>query len=306
MIRLKNLLVLIVTAVGMIAVTNSFAAQKTVTSNQAYQQAQVMISIIKQIRSAEKTEHTPERTPVYAGKTPLHVYAKSLEVLQQVSRLGKKYSLSFTTANHIPFKRITPEDVYENIHLIVSDLTLVKQKLALKNTMNLPPTPIDKTPNDVYTKLWQASELLTGLVSQLSPDYVYRNTQVILAELNQIAKKLNTPLNLTPIKVKVPKHATPADVNQLAYLIMYRLAVLEEKLNMPWAVYPGKPTESDQPADVFDTSINIMVELARIQHHLNIQPADKIFNVPLGKKPPDVFGQMQIIENAINHLIATR
>ncbi len=272
-----------------------------ITPSHVYQQAQLIVGevqIIRQVMNADASARTPG---VQTDKRPIHVYAKSLEVMGKVARTLSALGLAPPEIGSIPLHTVTPQEVYDSTQRILRQLARIKSKLNITQKSVVPELTTGYTPSDVYEKVWLASNLMDAVAGQVSPNLVYRNTMYVLAELDLIASAANIQLEQSapaPLPGIGPKR-----VNLEGFMNLYRLANLERQLGMPPLRVANFPSGKITPADVFDTTNTMLAELARIKNSLGISKFYSQVSPPKGKKPPDVHANMRLIATQLRQLI---
>ena len=283
------------------ASTDDSGTSISITPNHVYQQAQRIVGEVQIIREAMNANE-PARIPgVQTDKRPIHVYAKSLEVLEKIARTQSVLGLPPVTVGSIPLRKVTPQEVYESTLQIIDQLEQVKSRLNITQQAPTPSLQSGLTPSDVYEKIWLASNLMDAVAGQVSPNLVYRNTQYVLAEIDQVAARMNILL-----KQQAPAPLAgvgPKRVNLEGFMNLHRLANLERKLGVTPLRVANFPSGNITPADVFDTTNTMLAELARIKHFLGIEQSYKPIAPPTGKKPPDVHANMRLIATSLQQLI---
>ncbi|MCG8426387.1 MAG: hypothetical protein MI754_03410 [Chromatiales bacterium] len=279
----------------------SFAAQaETITPSHVYQASQQLINDIKLIREHSNVTTSAKVPGLQTHKLPLHAYTKSLEVRAKVGRLQKKHNLPAITAAEIPLKKLTPGDVLESIEVLLAETDKIKQALNINQLAPSVPFEPGKTSSNVYENLWAASYLLDDLVGPINPNLVFRNVQYALNEVAIIANKLNIalpdkpPARQSDIK---PKHPNIAGFKNL-----YRIARVERKLDIAPVRVSNFPEGKIAPADVYDTTNNILAELIRLKVHMGATAQRSSLPVPENKKPADVLMQMQLLGSCLETL----
>lgn len=231
------------------------------TPSHVFQAVDTLANNIHQIRKHLKVTAQPREPGVQIAKTPLHVYAKGIEVYEKVNRYRESQGWPIAELPVLPSKKVAPADVFKLVKRITQDLEDTTSRLRLPQAAN-GKLPTGKTPSDVYENLWKCSYLMDGIVGAISPTFVHRNTLRIEAGLQQIAEKLNVNVNVAEIDPLIGKK--PIDANIEGFKVLYKLVELEKKLNLPPVRVPGFPAGNISPSDVYDTTNNIIAEITRI------------------------------------------
>jgi len=275
----------------------SVAVAQKLSPSHVYQNTERLIAEIELIRAKLNVQDKPRYPGVQIKKKPIHVYAKALEVLEKVARAQGRQGLTKAEVGAIPIRKISPTEVFAISDRVLSELRRLKQKLNITQTIAEPKFVAGKRPSDVYENMWRASYLLDGVAGTIEPSFVFRNTRLILAELEQISAKLGVAsLKKAPLAVegKLPK-----DVNLQSFKNMHLLARLQRKLKIEPLRAPSFPSGKITPSDVYDTTNLLLSELVRIKVALNIVTPRPSIALLEGKRPPDVLSQMQLIADNI-------
>ncbi|MDD9942327.1 MAG: hypothetical protein OXU20_14870, partial [Myxococcales bacterium] len=274
-----------------------------ITPSQVFQQTRRIISKIRRLRVAQGATDIPRDPAVQAHKYPIHVYAKCLEVLEKVTRFEADLGLSPGALGQIPIARVRPAEVFNCTQDVLHELDRISGAVGLAPSDERFPLLPGKAPADVYRNMWRASFLLDGVVGQVSPSYVYRNTQYILSELDLIAATLG--VHLAGRAPEPQPDRMPVDVNLQGFMVLYVLASIERALGIAPLVVGDFPPGSIQPSDVYDTTGTIMAELVRIKAKLGITAQRATLAVLESTDPPHVHAQMVLIRNRVETLRAS-
>jgi len=276
--------------------TNLYAA----SPSHVYQAVEQTVADVEAIR-AHQSITKPSRDPgIQVAKTPLHVYTKGMELFEKIQRVKSKLSLSSEPLPALPSSSISPNEVLGLVKKINASLMEIKTHFSISVTTDHPFVD-GKTPSDVYEHIWRASLLMDELAGQISPSYVYRNTQQVIDGLKVIAQSMNKDVKLESVVLR--KDAKPLDANIEGYKVLYQLISLERKLSIKSLRVSSFPAGNITPTDVYDTTNNILAELTRIYIKLNL-PAIAQASLPANKKTPnDVVAQLKIIQNILTQLI---
>ena len=247
-------------------------------------------------------DYPPEAELTY-DRMPVHVYAKSLELLQKIARVQNRLGVSAGETRQIPFKEIVPSDVLSNVEYIIAELRRIKTQMAIEREITPAPLVAGKTPSLVYQALASASLLLDGLQGrQLGPNDVFLNCARILDEMEFIATKLRVSLDLDFPEVEGTKRSK--DVAQQVLRATYKVINLQTKLGMDASAVPNITLVRVTPTEVFDATNMLLAEFARIKLHLEIDLPRNERPEAKGRTPTDVFGVVLIIIRNLDKLTA--
>lgn len=275
-------------------------AVTTVTPSHVYQASETLINEINALRQALGVRDYPPNPELQSDRSPIHVYAKSLEVLLKLIWIEQKYSISPSPLGQIPVKAVVPEDVLNNVNMLLEEVRRIKQALDIQTPVRTAKLETNKTPSDVYDKISLASTLLDGIVGRsLSFNDVYRNIQYVNDEMQLIANHLDIKLRTQTPNIK-QRRRMAKDIAEQVYLAVHRMIDLQESLKMNASVVPNLTMVRITPSEVYDATTALMAELIRIKHHLKIEEPHRARTLPFGKHPDDVYANMKLINRNLD------
>ena len=284
------------TAVALIALTFGAQAQSRdrITPSHVYQATQNLIAEIQVLRDAMGIMDYPPEAEPQEDRAPVHVYAKSLEVMKKISRAQRRLGMRPGRVGQIPVKEIVPGDVLGSVETLIRELHRTKAQLVIEDEIN--PTPFEggKTPSAVYKALGDASFLLDGLVGRpIAPTDVFANVVHIQGEMELIAAKLKAELELNPPVVEGRKR--PQDVAQQVLRATFKTINLETRLGMDASGVPNLTLVRVTPAEVYEATNVLLAEMVRIKAHLGINLPREETTDARNKTPSDVFAQVLLV-----------
>ncbi|MDG6774299.1 hypothetical protein QCB45_08130 [Thiomicrorhabdus sp. ZW0627] len=268
------------------------------TPSHVFQQAADLENQILAIRNDAKIRSKLAQPAVQTNKLPVHVYSKAIELNQKIIRLQKKMNLSVAEQKTIPIKEITPNDVYEIVAFLNAELGKVTQSKGL--TYKHAEFVDGKTPSNVYEKMMEASLAIDDLIGPINPNQVFRNSEIIDAEFDTIAKKMQ--VKIPDRTVPLDKSASPYDSTIEGFMNLYKIAKLERKLGIPAVRVADFPIGKITPTEVYDMTNNILAELVRIKAKLGITEPAPTPALLEGKKPFEVHQLMVKVGRKIDAL----
>ena len=265
-----------------------------ITPSHVYQATQDLISEIHVLRDAMGILDYPPEAEPQEDRSPIHVYAKSLEVMKKISRTQRRLGMQPGRVGQIPVKEVVPGDVLSNVETLIWELRRTKAQLVIEDEITPTPFGGGKTPSAVYKALGDASFLLDGLVGRaIAPTDVFSNVVHIQQEMELIAAKLKVALDLEPPVVEGRKR--PQDVAQQVLRATYKTINLETRLGMDASGVPNLTLVRVTPAEVYEATNVLLAEMVRIKAHLGINhPREEIADAR-NKTPSDVFGQVLLV-----------
>ena len=272
-----------------------------VSPSHVYQATLDLISEIDILREAMGVTDYPGEAEPQEDRAPVHVYAKSLEVMKKVARFQRRLGMRPGRVGQIPVKQIVPKDVLGNVAAITEQLRRVKNQLVIADKIQPASFEGAKTPSMVYKNLGDASFMLDGLVGRpLTPNDVFANVVEIHDEMELIAAKLKVALALEPPAVEGRKR--PKDVAQQVLRATYKVINLQTRLGMDASGVPTLTLVRVTPAEVHEATNILLAELVRIKTHLNINLPRSPRPEPRNKRPNDVFAQVLLIIGNLDRL----
>ena len=241
-----------------------------ITASHVYQATANLISEIVILRNAMNVTDSPEKIAFRQHQTPIHAYAKSLEVMRKTARIQKRLGMIPVDVGYIPVKPLTLIDLYDAVKAIIEELRRIKRQMIVRHDIELAPFAGGRTPSHVYENLLHASLLLDGLVGRsTTPNDVYVQVLRVHDEMNLIAAELQVSLDADPPIVEHAKQ--PMAVAQQVVRAAYKLVDLQTRLGMDASNVPNVTLANVTSSDVLDATNFLLAEVARIKAHLNIQ-----------------------------------
>ena len=286
----------LVVALSVLTLASAASAQTDgrVTPSNVYQATQDLISEIYVLRDAMGVVDYPPEAEPQEDRAPVHVYAKTLEVIKKITRVQRRLGMSAAKVGQIPVKEIVPKDVLGSVQTAIREIHRIKAQLVIEDQIT--PTPFEggKTPSFVYKALGDASFLLDGLVGRaISPSDVFTRVQHIHDELELIAAKLKVALELERPVVEGRKR--PQDVAQQVLRATFKTINLETRLGMDASGVPTVSLVRVTPAEVYEATGILLAEMVRIKAHLGIALPRNERPDARNKRPTDVFAEVLLV-----------
>lgn len=273
------------------------AVYRDATPSEVFRAVQDLTAEITVLRDEFGVYDFPPEAEAQEDRAPVHVYAKTLEVLSKVIGVQQRFGVPAGAARQIPFKEIESGDVLANVQHIIDEVREFKVHMVIEREIE-PATLVEgQTASSVYKSLADASFLLDGLRGRpLTPDDVYQNCTYILDEMERVAEALGVSFEAELPEVEDAKR--PKDVAQQVLRATYKMINLQTRLGMDASGVPGLTLVRVTPSEVFDSTNMLLAEMARIKLHLDIDAPREERPAPRGKTPSDVFAQvLGIIRN---------
>ena len=278
-------------------------AQEQITPSHVFQKAQQIMKEIEVIREAANKNTAAREPGVQTNKRPLHVYSKSLELIEKIGRYQEIIGIERVGTKQIPLRKVTPKEVYVQAESILAELSRIRKAQGLDDSPKTISFIAGKGPSDVYEVMWKSSYLLDSLVGQTSPNEVFRNTQYILEELELIADNLGVDIKKRSSAQRIGSK-TPKDVNLEAFKTLHKIGRLQRYLEVvPFSPSPF-PAGKILPNDALDSTNTILAELVRVKVALGIKTSRRNLPIPSKKTPNEVFEQMLMVSARLTPLLA--
>ena len=230
----------------------------------------------------------PPQAELQDERSPVHVYAKTLEVLSKVVRAQRRFGVPEAESRQIPFKEVDSGDVLANVEYITAEIRKIKTQMLINREIE--PTALVGVLSFsfVYKNLADASFLLDGLGGRsLTPNDVYRNCAQIREEIELIARELG--VSLDPELPEVGEDKSPKEVAQQVLRATYKVINLQTALGMDASGVPSLTLVRVTPSEVFDATNMLLAEMARIKFHLGVDEPLPVRPEPTGRRPRDSF-----------------
>jgi len=265
-----------------------------VTPSHVYQVTTDLMSEIDIVREAMGVTVYPVEAEAQDDRAPIHVYAKSLEVLEKVSAAQRRLGMTPARIGQIPVKKIVPKDVYRSVQVSLAEVRRIKDQLVIEDPIDPAPLVGGKTPSVVYQRLGDASFLLDGLVGHpTDPNDVHTHLVYLHDEMELIAAKLKVALELEPPAVNGRKRMK--EVAQQVLRATFKVINLQTRLGMDASGVPQMTLVRVSPAEVFEATNILLAEMVRIKSHLGINLPRTEHAPSRNKKPRDAFAQTLLL-----------
>lgn len=265
MILAKRILVMLI-------FTSLPAAVNALSLKDVHHQVSAIAWHVSAIRAHNKLAQSTRTISVQVGKTPLHAYIKTLELLEKIQKYQKEQGLTVVEMPALPVKKVRSK------HLMAVVKVALKEVTSISESLNLTITPEklsdkSKTASDLYGAIWLVSMSMDALVAPIDLADVQRNTDKIALGLQKIAKRLDKPLSSSEVTNVAGKHT--ADVTISLYKLLYKIAELQRKLKVNPLVVPNFPTGDILPSHAYEASGSVITDLTRLSLKLKIRSTEQ-------------------------------
>ncbi len=240
----------------------------------------------------------PAEAELQEDRAPIHVYAKTLEVLSKVARTQRRFGVPPAEGRRqIPFKEVDSADVMEMVEYLIGEVRKIKTQMLI--TREIEPVELvgGLSASVVYKNLADVSFLLDGLGGRpLTPNDVFMNCVAILDEMELIAGEIG--VSLEPDPPDVAEEKVPKEVAQQVLRATYKVINLQTRMGMDASGVPTLTLVRVTPSEVYDSTNMLLAEMARIKFHLGVEEQRAERSEPSGKTPKDSFAMiLGIIKN---------
>ena len=267
-----------------------------------FRATQDVISEIAILRDGLGIRDFPPEAEFVEGRGPVHVYAKSLEVLDKVLETQQRLFVPVGIAGRIPLKEISNGDVLANIEHILAELRKIKSRVGIARHIEPALLDIGRSHSMVYKSLADASFMLDGLRGRtVSPNDVFQNAVFLFDELTLIAKRFNTPLSFEFAPVEGAMKTI--DVAIQTVRARYKLVELQTMLQMDSSSVPTLTLDRVTPSENYDAINLLLAEMTRIKVHIGVnQPRVARPERSTGNGPNDTFALIELINQNLDRL----
>ena len=280
-----------------------FSGALGMTPPNAFQAAQDVIAEIEILRDELGVGDFPPEAELTDDRSPIHVYAKSLEVLAKVVSVQQRMEIPPGRIGRIPFRPVDAADIVANLEYILGELRQIKAWRGIDRVIDSASLELDRSYSMTYMRLSDASFMLDGLRGQpLTTDDVYRVASWVLDAMAPIGEKLDATLNFEA--PPVARRAKSIDVARQVARATYKIVSLQIGLQMDSSDVPTTTLVRMSPSEHYDAFNMLLAEMARIKLHLGVDVArDDLAEPPSGKKTKDVLALTMLIVQNLDSLI---
>ncbi|MDF1876373.1 hypothetical protein JHD47_00900 [Sulfurimonas sp. SAG-AH-194-L11] len=274
--------------------TNLFASYKT--PSDVYAESIVLKNILIELRKENKIVDKLRVVPEQKDKLPRHVLQKTLEILNKINKYREINNFGKITVPPVPSRDITPQDVYNNVERLKTELLyLVRNKVALKKSLQHLIIYTNKTLNDVYRELWSISLAFDALLGQgFTPTDVYMQSEKILNLVKFLRASQYKQDSVKKPKLKANQHPNHALYKSVE--LIEKINKMQKKLWIKPVPIPKIKQKVISPTEVYDSLQTVIAELNRVSRRLGIERSFDIKDIEEKKTPADV---VQNLEYAI-------
>ncbi len=269
------------------------------------------INELKRYRNFRGIKNPVRSTPVQSGIQPMHVYQKTLDNLNKISRLRVQLGLGEIVVPEYPLRKITPTEVFDLAVRIDLEMGIIYGCSGMDNVAIGLDIDLDeydnKTPSDVFTNMWHFSFMLDTIIGSegYTPSDVYQQALRVSEEIKIIARylEIDISLNLGP----KGKNKKPSDVIVIAREVrdLFDQAKKHAGIFDKRIITERYSSEGRQilPDDVFNELGLILAEIIELKLHLGITEIPGNMPIESGRIPSDVYRQLEVSRYIINEML---
>ncbi|WP_457597228.1 hypothetical protein [Hydrogenimonas sp.] len=279
------------------------------TSNQVYAVTEEILRKLQRLKQIKGVRLTPKDPPKIEGLKPIHTYQKGIEAMEKALRLKVQMGFYPAYVASMPFRRITPTEVYDLVVRLDAVVTLLLQKAGDTEATEYiygigHPEYKHKTMSDVYYNLW----LISRYFDQLSGTEYTPNETFILAK--RIEEKVDIVLDTFHIEKRVHVareevgNRIPKDVFVLANRVYGQIKALQERANFETSDILIPREEVVTPNTVYNALrlINASLNEFLIDAGIDAESYRGYSRKIEGKTPSDVYAVVETISRKLDLL----
>lgn len=291
-LNLRNFKSLFLTCVGLFFLFFDIGFAEKITPSHVFLISQETLNELDVIFK----EKNLEKQTIYLDfneKRPRHVWQKSREVLDKISKLKAEFHLQQEAVPPVQVKEIEPGDVYLLAKSILRQTRELKEFYSIYTPAKSAEFLQGKAPKDVYQNMTQISRMLDRLLqTSIRPEDVYRvilTAKLALKEIYDVAESKKAISPISPEKGKSPRN-----VYKKAYALLSKLDELTNHSNYQiegGVVKLDRKVGRITPSEVMDLMNHILAEINAIKSVAGLKNPLELPLVEKGKTPSDVYNE---------------
>ena len=253
------------------------------------------LEIYKEIELIRKHFNSPKTKDASTSgifMRPRNTWLKSYEVLVKINILRTNNQLPRVAEVVLqPLKEFNPSLVYEQMIRILTELTIIKDRIGISEKIQRVKPQFGKTVSDNYHLLETISTQLDGIIGKsFTPSYVFAQNMRILEEINTILGELNIRERTSPPNRN--EDAIPKDVFKVALQLLEEVKRLQRIAGVESIDLSSIKKTNITSSDVFGLTGLIISELQPIKAYLRIDKVTPAANIYHDKYPADALQLM--------------
>ncbi|MEE9339195.1 MAG: hypothetical protein V3U87_14040 [Methylococcaceae bacterium] len=243
------------------------------------------VELIRKHFNSPKTLE-PNRSGIFMR--PRNTWLKSYEILVKINILRANNQLPRVAEVALqPLKDFDPSLVYEQMIRILSELTIVKDRIGINGQIQPVEKQFRKTVSDNYHLLEAISNQLDGIIGKsFTPSFVFAQNMRILEEINTLLAELNIRERTGP--PNRDENAEPKDVFKVSLEMLNEVKRLQRIAGVESIDLSSFHKTNIAPKDVFNLTGLILSELQPIKAYLRISKVTPAADIYHDKRPADV------------------
>ncbi|ADN08688.1 hypothetical protein [Sulfurimonas autotrophica] len=259
------------------------------TPSDVYSQSMVLKQMVGELRRENGITQPLKKVEQQHNKLPRHVIQKTLEVLTKVNKYREIYKFGLITVPPVPPRKITPQDVYNNVIRLKEEIHYLLKNQKTHFTFK---QYKGKTPSDVYQVLWTVSLGFDSLIGQgFTPTDVYIQSEQIVERI-KFLRSSQREYN----DIKMPSKKPNLHPNHALYAsrdLIKAISEDEKKLWMAPVPVPRIKQKVISPTEVYDSLQTVKAELNRLSRRLGIERSFPPQKPKTKKTPSDVVQNLE-------------
>ncbi len=242
-----------------------------ITTNEVYAQVYHINEEIKLLNQHFNIQGEVEVFELKTKLAPRHTWQKTYEVTYKINILREKLGLPVFAAPSIePRRKIIPLYIYEQTQRILVELHIIKLFLGIEERASNLPTFSGKAPTDVFNLFNNISYQLDLLNGiSFTPSHVFSQAIRILDDINILLSTLEIIDSTIPPPKQ--KGMKPSNVFETALELLKEVQRLQRFSNIKdIGIHGLKPDKKITPSEVFSLLGTILAELQTVKAYLHL------------------------------------
>ena len=278
------------------------------TPNEVYALTDNILRKLSKIAQYKGINLNVKQPPYIYGLSPRHVYQKGIESIEKAIKFKIAEGFYKSDIPAQPFKKVTPDEVYELVDRLDTTITLILQKNYDKSIRQYKYDFSklhfnNKTPSDVYNNLWKISNSLDRLLgSEYTPNETYLLARQIEHKVDDILAYFEiSSCNASNFIIRKTK--SPRDVFNESLKLYDTLNIMQQRANIKTQNIEI-PIEKDiTPNSVYNALRIITASINSFRIIYDIEEKNFITKDIVGKKTPiDVYKLIRRSNNKLKRL----
>ena len=229
---------------------------------------------------------------------PREVFFQAVSLFRKSNRLCYEHTRTETAEPGRPFGQVRPEHVYDVVEAALAQISRVKEKLGVLETVRSPARDASITPTDVFRSIVQANKQLNQLLErQYASSDVYEQVTHAIGYASQLLASFPGATRIPP-EPEFERRKRPVDVYGRLFECLELVGSIAEQSDVQIAHLTRLEgdTAPIAPGDVYGLATLMVSELAYIHSRMvgAAQPVPPYY--PGRKLPSHVYQRVGILE----------